>query len=178
MNTMSIAGCLAILTISTVCGCGGPRFVADQKFQQIDPLPEGKALIYFYRPMENQWADLRYPIYRIRTDGKPILIVMLYNGGYYPYVTKPGYVRVYSKSAIRSYRDAIATQSVDFNIKPGEIRFIRTYNGGAAASLGLPKLLVEMKRNDGQQEIEECFLIPKMLVIPEPIPKDIPEDWK
>lgn len=167
---------ILIIFIFSLFGCE-PKFVPVQTFQMVSNIPEGKAVIYFYRPTEEEGTDLRYPIYRIKKDGKPVLIAVLYNGGYYPYLTKAGYVRVYAKSAIRRYRDAFPSQSIDFTIKPGEARYIRTYNGGVAMSLGMPKSLAEMRPEVGKREISACALIPEELM-PRPPSSSIPEDWR
>ena len=168
---------IGLIAFFLLHGCSSPSFHPDRPFHRIDPIPEGKALVYFYRPPEVQGAELRYPVYRLRPDGKPVRIAVLYNGGYYPYVTKPGEITLYAKSAIRRYRDAIPTQSINFTLKSGDVRFVRTYTGGVAATLGLPKALVQVKPDIGESEIQACSLIPEEL-FPKPSLEAIPKEWR
>lgn len=57
------------------------------KFQPVDSIPAGKALVYIYRTAEFTGSAVHYSV---SVNGTPISRVHLYNGGYFVYFAEPG----------------------------------------------------------------------------------------
>jgi hypothetical protein len=130
-----------LVAVLLIAGCAslGPQF------QAMDKVPEGMGLIYIYREKEFVGSGVSYDVKVGET-----VITTLYNGGYHPYVVKPGEVELWAKTEAKS--------AVTVDVKPGEVYYVKG-EVGIGFLVGRPHLRV-VAREKGEQEIKDCKLIP------------------
>jgi hypothetical protein len=113
-------------------------------FQKIDTIPDNSGLVYIYRPSKGFGSGLSY---EVKANGIPITI--LYNGGYYPYITEPGEIEFLAQTESKS--------AVTIDVKAAQTYYIRgTVRLGIV--VGRPRLIV-VSPEVGEQEIAKCKLI-------------------
>jgi hypothetical protein len=128
-----------------VNGCGSTR---GQIYQKADTIPENMGMVYiYYRPSRFPGRDVTYDVKVGETT-----IVTLYNGGYFPYLSKPGEVEF----SIYSYR---FENSVTLEIKAGETYYIQ----GTERNKRFHLMLVSQEV--AESEISQCKLIPDPTVL-------------
>ncbi|MEW6571700.1 MAG: DUF2846 domain-containing protein [Nitrospirota bacterium] len=115
-------------------------------FQKTDKIPEEMGMVYIYRPSKGFGAAITPDVY-----ANGFVITTLYNGGYYPYLTKPGEIEFSAKTE--------STSAVTLDIKPGQIYYLKGYIG-IGFFVGRPHLTV-VSPEVGEKEIAECKLIPE-----------------
>ena len=81
---------LILATMATVVftssSCKGKKYTTS-KYTQVTEIPDGKSLVYIYRPSRFVGAAVHYTI----NDGNDkVSRIHLYNGGYFEYFTEPG----------------------------------------------------------------------------------------
>lgn len=143
MKTTRISIAIMLLAVLFTAGCApalGPAF------QRIDKVSEGMGLIYIYREKEFVGSGVSYDVKVGET-----VITTLYNGGYYPYVVKPGEVELWARTESKT--------AVTVDVKAGEVYFVKG-EVGIGFFVGRPHLRV-VPREKGEKEIAECKLIPE-----------------
>jgi hypothetical protein len=115
-------------------------------YQKMDTIPENQGLVVIYRPGGFVGAAVSYDI---RVGETPIFT--LYNGGYYPYFSKPGEVEFWAKTESRS--------AVTLDIKAGQTYYIRG-TVGIGFLIGRPHLMV-VPEDVAEKEISKCKLCPE-----------------
>ena len=131
--TIFLPGILFSLSCTTL----GPVF-------KKETVPEGKAIVYIYRQKKYMDSGLKY--YVVEANG--LKIASLYNGGYLPYITKPGLIEFKSRAEY--------TSSVKTNIKAGQIYYLRL-SIEKGTLVGRP-VLKFVKPEVGKEEITTCKL--------------------
>jgi hypothetical protein len=76
---------IGLLAFCQLAGCAP----LESKFVPESVLPEGKALVYIYRPAKTYDAGLKY--YPVQANG--VAVVRMFAGGYFPYYCLPGRIR-------------------------------------------------------------------------------------
>jgi hypothetical protein len=132
--TVFIPGILFSLSCTTL----GPVF-------KKETVPEGKAIVYIYRQKKYMDSGLKY--YVVEANG--LRVAGLYNGGYFPYITKPGLIEFKSRAEY--------TNSVKTNIKAGQIYYLRL-SVEKGTLVGRP-VLKFVQSEVGEKEITTCKLI-------------------
>jgi hypothetical protein len=98
-------------------------------FQRVDPIPEGMALVYVYRPYQDYAEGYNQILF---VNGRPL--TRLYNSGYFPVIVPPGDVDLAlggynfmdtASSKYRAYR-------LQIEVKAGQTYFVkvRLFKGG------------------------------------------------
>lgn len=106
--------------------------------------PEGKGLVYIYRPEKFFYSGLEYPV-----NANGFKIDTLENGGYITYIAKPGRIQFSARNEITSY--------VTLDVEPGKTYYIRgTTRPG---SLIRRPLLQLVSPETGENEIAACSQI-------------------
>ncbi len=126
----------AVLVVSLLVSCA-PRF------QKVGPVPEGKALVYIYRPMKFFHGGLDYVIY-----ANGFKAGVLYNGGYIPFRTKPGRIQFSARTEVTSY--------VTLDVERGGSYYIRCVVHRGILK-GRPHLTL-VEKSVGEREIRKCKL--------------------
>jgi len=85
--------------------------------------------------------------YKVRANG--VSVVTLKNGGYYPYIAKPGEIEFSAKTE--------ATSSIKIDIKPGQTYYLKG-TVGIGFFIVRPHLVV-VPPDVGEKEIAGCKLI-------------------
>ncbi|MGW8248603.1 MAG: DUF2846 domain-containing protein [Acidiferrobacterales bacterium] len=116
------------------------------QFESVTTIPSGKALIYIYRTPQFVGSGVAFDIHH---DDK--VVTRLVSGGYYPYITDPGVIRLWAKTEAES--------SVTLYMRSGETRYVKGAIG-IGFFMGRPKLDV-VDNVTGAKEIAECKLIPE-----------------
>jgi hypothetical protein len=115
-------------------------------YQPMPSVPEGKAVVYIYRPKSFVGAMISYTVHVGKTPA-----VELVNGGYRAVVVDPGETEFWAETEARS--------SVTELLKPGRTYYLRgTLGVGIIA--GRPKLLFTPEEQ-GRSEIASCRQIPE-----------------
>jgi len=135
--------CVAVLAISMTSGCaslGAP-------YQPVTSIPDGKALVYIYRPSSFVGGGVSYTVH---AGEEPV--IKLYNGGYTAQFLDPGETEFWAKTEARA--------SVTENLKPGKTYYLQ---GGVGVGFiaGRPKLAF-VPESTGRLEITGCKAIPKL----------------
>jgi len=99
------AGFLLVVTL-WITGCG-PKLGGS--FVKLDSVPQGKALIYLYRPFGS--TGFVYPI-NIHANGN--LIVSMPHQSYFPYLVEPGEIEFASRWLLNQ-----VDESITIHAKPG-----------------------------------------------------------
>lgn len=110
---------LIILSIA-ITGCTASGVA----FQKVQNIPEGKALIYFYRV--GTMAGV-VGIWGVTVNGEEVGSIK--SGGYIPYFCKPGYAKIEGTFGL-----GITYEPIDLNIKEGGTYYIRFHNVGGILS--------------------------------------------
>jgi hypothetical protein len=132
-----LLGCL-----SSFVGCTslGPIY------KKVDTIPEGKGLVYLYRPGAFFGGGISYDV-KVGDN----VITTLYPGGYYPYFSNPGEIEFWGKTEART--------AVTLDVKPGQIYYVKG-TVGIGILVGRPHLIV-VPPEEAEQEITDCKLIPE-----------------
>lgn len=85
---------LVVVVTAVLAGCAslGPPFMEEPS------IPEGKALVYIYRPSSFVGSAISYLV-----TANDMPVVTLYNGGYFPYFTDPQTIRFWAKTESESF---------------------------------------------------------------------------
>ena len=135
-----------VLVTALLAGC-----VTGAKFQKIESVPPGKAVIYIYRP-STLGAAIAYDI----RHGDKVVVTMKAMG-YYPYVADPGEVELSARTESKA--------SVTLDVKADETYYVKaTISMGFL--VGRPRLVV-VSVSEAEKEISDC----KLLVPDESEPK-------
>ena len=132
---------LLAMVLAAVSGCVslGPPF------QPVASVPAGKALVYIYRPPSFVGSAVSYEV-----NAGQLPIVTLYNGGYFPYFTKPGRIDFWAKTE--------ATSFCILELEAGQIYYLKG-KVQMGILVGRPDLQ-QVHSAMGQIEIMDCKLIP------------------
>ena len=139
LSRVGINSCL-LIAVLTMAGCAtsGPAFT------KIDNVPADKGLIYIYRPSVMHGAAL-VPYVVINN----LNAIPLKTGGYYPYLSAPGEVRISITYT--------AKRSITINVKAGETYYVKA--GTVFGAFGIP--YIELAPAEiGLAEIGECKRLP------------------
>lgn len=115
-------------------------------YQKVATVPEGMGLVYVYRPNSFVGGAVAYDV----KVGEAV-VTTLHNGGYYPYLVKPGEVEFWAKTESRS--------AVTLDVKAGEVYYVKG-TVGVGFFVGRPHLMV-VPAATAEKEIAECKLIPE-----------------
>jgi hypothetical protein len=130
-----------LLLLSCACSNVGREF---NKMQ--DPLP-GTAIIYFYRPKAILHGKLTS--YEVMDGNRKV--ATMYDGSYYPYVTKEGDKHFWAKTASK--------REIHLKVRNGKTYFIKTeldlFDGVFIAN---PKFVHVKSEKTALDEIKECSL--------------------
>jgi Protein of unknown function (DUF2846) len=131
-----------LVGVLVIAGCAtlGPAF------QPVSNISEGMGLIYIYRESAFIGGGVSYDVKVGDT-----VVTTLHNGGYYPYLVKPGEVELWAKTEAKS--------AVTVDVKAGEVYYVKG-EVGVGFWVGRPHLRV-VPREKGEREIKECKLIPE-----------------
>jgi len=129
-----------LLVLLILSGCAGLGPV----YEKIEMVPQGKGLVYIYRPSNfiggGSW-------YKVKVGETPI--TTLHNGGYYPYFSDPGKVEFWAKTETKS--------AVTLDIEANETYYVKG-TIGMGLFLARPDLSV-VTNEIGSHEITGCKLI-------------------
>lgn len=138
MNT-AVVRVVAILVLCFGCTTSGPAFEA------VGAVPQGKALVYIYRPSGFIGAGVRY---HVAARGERI--VYLTPGGYFPYIAEPGEIEFWAKTE--------AKETITTDLEPGATYYLKG-SVGIGVAVGRPRFeFVDASR--GAREVSECNLLP------------------
>jgi hypothetical protein len=134
---------LFIVSISFLTGCAsGPAF------QEVSIVPEGKSIVYFYRPAKYYSGASSPEIY----DNGNLILDGLTNGGYWVYYITPG-KHVFSTKATFVDSTSISLESKG----PGEEYYVRLE---LTWDFFVPDAkLFRIYPDQGRQEIMSCKLV-------------------
>lgn len=137
MHTNWMASAFLVLASSLTLGCaaGGPAF-------QKVTIPEGKSVIYAYRP-NSIFGGAIVPTVTCGTQG-----VSLSRGGYYPFVLDPGDVTCSASTE--------STSTVHVEARSNEAAYVKE-RIGLGFFVGRPHLQV-VSPEEGEQAARECKL--------------------
>jgi hypothetical protein len=135
----SLAKLLLGLLLVGGCASLGPAY------QKVGTVPDGKGVVYVYRPSSIIGGAVAYDVKVGET-----VVTTLHNGGYYPYVATPGEVEFWAKTESRS--------AVTLDVKAGEAYYIKG-TVGVGFLMGRPHLMV-VPATTAEPEIADCKLIP------------------
>jgi len=131
---------LLILTSILMTGCS----VSGPAFKPVDPIPEGKGVVYIYR----QPGFAGGGVYGTVTADKTA-ITKIKNGGYFPYIANPGPVHFEVSTE--------ATNEADVTVEAGKEKYLKT-TVGMGFFVGHLKFS-EVSPAIGKSEIGECKLL-------------------
>ena len=131
---------VALVGMSVMSGCA----TSGPKFSKVEHIPEGKGLIYIYRPSSFKGGGVFYDVY-----AKDKVVTTLRNGGYFPYFADLGENEIWAKTEAKS--------SVTVDVKAGKTYFVK---GGVRMGLliGRPDLTLATPEL-GATEVAECNLL-------------------
>ncbi len=116
-------------------------------FQEVNAIPEGKALVYVFRPSAFSGSAVHYTV---KANDTAICPIHLYNGSYMVYFAQPGILKVSAEVAKEQ-------SAVMIEVKPGLTYFIKgTIRTGTW--VGRP-YLEEVSVDQGKKEIRKCKLL-------------------
>ena len=135
--------CLLLTLLIFLSSCAtGPQF------REVQSIPEGKSIAYFYRPAR-YYGSARSPAIH---DNGNLILDGLGNGGYWVYAVSPGKHIFSSKAAILEGSHVTITSEA-----PGEVYYIRMdILAGAFVS---DAKFFRVYPEQGQQEIAGCKLV-------------------
>ena len=139
---------IVTLLISVLIGAIGLASCATlgPVYQQTDNIPDHVGLVYIYRPSEFVGGGVSYTVKANGAD-----VIKLYNGGYFPYFTKPGEIEFSAKTE--------STTSVTVDVKAGQEYYVKG-DVGVGFFVGRPHLIL-VAPEVAKQEISGCKLIPE-----------------
>jgi len=125
----------------TACAATGVQF------QKVSTIPEGKGVVYVYRPDSIVGAAIHYDVYAGEND----LICDLIRGGYCLYYSKLGELELWGKTEAKS--------SITIDVKAGQEYYVK---GGLSLGVlaGRPNFTL-VTNTVGQEEIADCKLLLK-----------------
>ncbi|TNF92924.1 MAG: DUF2846 domain-containing protein [Gammaproteobacteria bacterium] len=132
----------AFMAILSGCSATGPIY------QEVDSVPDGKALVYIYRPGKFMGGGVVFDVHAGNVEDD-MAIVELRSGGYYPYFAQPGELQLWAKTE--------SMTSLTLDINAGDRRYIKG-TVGVGFLVGRPKL-TEVDEQTGAREIKECVLL-------------------
>lgn len=140
LSTRYIAVTLVLLAAAMLTGCGasGPGF------KKMDLPADGQGIVYIYRQSSSFGMGVHGTA---RANGK--VVADIKNGGYYPYVGKPGE----TKFEIRTE----ATNEATVNVEAGVEKYLKVTVGLGFFAGHLH--LTEVSPEIGKKEIAECKLL-------------------
>lgn len=132
---------IVLAAIIVLSGCWGGRKYKGTEYQEIKSIPEGKALVYIYRPYKFAGSALHYKI-----NDKEIRIcdIGLYNDSYIIYFADPGECEFWTLKREDNKHKAI------FNVNAGETYYVECKFGE----------LEQVDASRGTEKITKCQLIP------------------
>lgn len=138
-----------LLVVLENAGCS-PKLGGD--FVKLDNVPQGKALIYIYRPRGT--VGFLYPI-DIYVDDR--LLVRLPHGSYYPYLVEPGEVELITKGWLLKGVD----ESITIQVKAGATYFLKMqfYFVDKTKDSKINATFVKMFKENAEEEIKECKIV-------------------
>jgi len=138
---------LMVVLLASLQSCtGGPYF------KRIDPVPDGMAILYVFRPMDNfgDWQSQAVYV----NDRK---IASLSSHAYTSYVTPPGIVNVRIRGLRQAYVYFEAEAGKSYFLK-SSINKISSKSTEAGIDVLVFDVLVFMEPETGLQEIRNCQL--------------------
>jgi hypothetical protein len=134
----SILGFILISTLIVGCGASGPAF------KPVADLPADKGVVYIYRESSFVGSGVFGTV-----TANNIPITKVFNGGYFPYISKPGTVHFEVSTE--------ATNEADVLVEAGKDKYLKT-------SVGMGFLIGHLKFSEvspeiGRKEIGECQLL-------------------
>jgi len=141
MKTRGFLISILILVVFSVGLFLLPGCATGPKFTKIDDIPEGKAVVYIYRPASPIGAAVSY---QVIANGAHIMPMV--NGGYFAYYAKPGENEFSAATETMS--------SVTLDVKTGQSYYIKS-TVGVGMFVGRPRLAV-MPADVGEKEIANC----------------------
>ena len=146
MKSTRLAVSVAVIALVATAAVSGCAPTLGPAFKTVEKIPDNAAVVHIYRPGKFAGSAVSYDV---KANGA--VVTTLYNGGYYPYVARPGEIEFSAKTE--------ATSSVTLDVKAGEIYFIRG-TVGIGFFVGRPYLVV-VPREEAEKEIVETKLIPE-----------------
>ena len=137
-----LIGCMFTFLVSLIGCASGPAF------KKIESIPEGKSVVYFYRPANMMTSALSPSIY----DNERIILNGLSNGSYWVYFVDPGKY-VFSTSSKTTTGSAV---TIDIK-STGEEFYIRM-DILMKAFVGETKL-TKVYPDQGREEITKCKFV-------------------
>ncbi len=137
----SIAGITIIvitITLLLTSGCWGRKYFT-AKFTTVKTMPEGKALVYIYRPKNFVGSAVHFSVH---ANDRKVSDVHLYNGGYIVYFADPGKYEFWAQ--VSNTRTEILV-----DIEAGKTYYIE----GESVKLEL------VPNEIGEQRIKKCKLL-------------------
>jgi len=125
---------LAMICLMAGCAQGPP-------FKKVTEIPQGKGLVYIYRPAGIVGSAVRYEVYAGTDD-----VGHLVPGGYLTYFANPGELEIWGKTEARG--------SVTLDVKAGQEQYVKG-SLGVGLFVGRPILTV-VEPQVGQREIRDC----------------------
>lgn len=137
-SSASIFRLILIYALIVGCSASGPVF------KPIEPLPDGKGVVYIYRESSFVGAGVYGTVTADKTP-----ITKIYNGGYFPYISTPG--------AVHFEVSTEATNEADVTVDAGKEKYLKT-------TVGMGLLVGHLKFSEvspeiGRKEISECNLL-------------------
>ena len=135
---LPLVGFLTGFLLLVGCAASGP------KFAPLDSIPEGKALVYIYRPNSIIGGAIRF---HVAVGGERI--VYLIRGGYYPYFADPGETTFWARTEAKA-------ETTEY-LEAGETYYLK---GGVGIGLmvGRPRLSFE-DADAGAKAVKKCVLL-------------------
>lgn len=126
------------LALMSGCATSGP------KFSKVENIPEGKGLIYIYRPSAFKGGAI---FYDVNVNDK--VVTTLRSGGYFPHFANAGENEVWAKTEAKS--------SVTLDVKPGKTYYVKGETR-IGFLMGRPELTIQPPEV-GAAEVAECNLL-------------------
>ena len=147
----------AVIIALVYSGCASS--LQGPAFTPINEIPEGKSLIYLYRPDDKKRTE-----FEIKCNENQICIME--NKGYYPFFIGEGKVEITSTVKFKMFAtgllDAGLYGSTDFVFKaePGKIYYLECEADGGSGGQKLNIKIVP--ENFGSIRIKDCILLPSV----------------
>jgi hypothetical protein len=136
---------MLVISFPAITVCQGKYMTT--KFQEVDSIPSGKALIYIYRPSSFSGSAVHYSV---NVNDSAVNRVHLYNGGYFEYFAEPGQ-NIFTAEVAKESTTAVV------NAEAGKIYFVRgTIRTGTW--VGRP-FMETVDQQTGLKEIQKCKLL-------------------
>lgn len=145
--SMILMPVIAITCAVYLTGCAS---LQGPEFSKVTKIPEGKAVVYFYRPKAFFGGAVSYDIW---LDGVNVPFVHVYNGGYFPYIANPG------KAVFKAKTEA--EKEVTIEVKAGQSYYVLC-SVGVGFWVGRPHLEL-MAKETAEADIKSCRLLPELV---------------